>query len=88
MTAIRSFPNAPLAQRSRLPLVAQLSVWADFAWQALQRAGQRRAAWELELLAERRASSDPALAQQLRRSAEESRRAAAYVPHQHQGSRS
>jgi hypothetical protein len=80
MTAIRNFPNAPLAQRTRLPLSAYVPAWVIAIWHALHRAGQRRAAWELELLADRRALSDPVLARQLRAAAADCRRAEPVPP--------
>jgi len=75
MTAIRNFPNAPLAQRTRLPLSAYVPSWATAVWHGLHRAGQRRAARELEMLADRHALGDPAMARQLRAAAAECRRA-------------
>lgn len=80
MTAIRNFPNAPLAQRTRLPLGAYVPPWAIAIWQTLSRVGQRRAARELELLADRRALGDPVLARQLRAAAAVCRRAAKVPP--------
>lgn len=80
MTAIRNFPNAPLAQRTRLPLRAYVPSWAIAIWRGLYRAGQRRAAWELDALADRRALGDPVLARQLRAAAAECRRAANNPP--------
>lgn len=79
MTAIRSFPDAPLARQGTSRLGAQLRSWAAGAWQALHRVGQLRAAWELEALAGRRDLSDPALARQLRAAARECRRAAEHA---------
>ena len=76
MTAIRSFPNAPLAQRTRPPLSAYVPGFAVKTWQALHRYGQLRAAWELEVLADRRALGDPVLARQLRAAAAECRQGA------------
>ena len=75
MTAIRSFPNAPLAQRTRLPLSVHATRWAVALWHGLHRAGQRRAVRELELLADRFALSDPVLARRLRAAAADCRRA-------------
>jgi hypothetical protein len=80
MTAIRSFPNAPQAQRTKLPLSAYVPSWAIAIWHALHSAGQRRAAWELDVLADRRALSDPVMARQLRAAAAECRRAANNPP--------
>lgn len=77
MTAIRSFPNAPLAQRRPSLLGARLRGWARGAWDALHRIGQQRAAWQLDMLADRSALRDPVLARQLRAAAAECRRAAA-----------
>ena len=68
MTAIRSFPNAPLA-RQRMSAPARVPDWARALWKALHRAGQRRAAWELDRLAERYALRNPVLARQMRAAA-------------------
>lgn len=86
MTAIRNFPNAPLAQRTRLPLSAYVSAWATALWNGLCRAGQRRAARELDLLADRRALNDPVLARQLRAIAAEYRRAETSLSNPSEGS--
>jgi hypothetical protein len=86
MTAIRNFPNAPLAQRTRLPLSAYVPSWAIAIWHGLYRIGQRRAAWELEVLADRRALSDPVLARRLRAAAAECRRAEKTPPTPCEGS--
>jgi hypothetical protein len=88
MTAIRNFPNAPLAQRTRLPLSAYVPGFAVKAWHALHRYGQLRAARELEVLAERRALGDPVLARQLRAAAAECRQTAKHSPTQVEGSQS
>lgn len=76
MTAIRNFPDAPLAQRTRLPASAYVPAWAWSLWHGLSRLGQRRAGWELERLAERHALGNPVLARQLRAAAAECRRQA------------
>lgn len=76
MTAIRNFPDAPLARRASPPRSLGLQALGRSVWQALHRIGQRRAAWELERLADRRALGDPILARQLRAAANECRRAA------------
>jgi hypothetical protein len=77
MTAIRNFPNAPLARRrASQPLLAPLRDFGQALWLGLQRVGQRRAAHELEQLANHYALHDPVLARQLRAAAEECRRAA------------
>jgi hypothetical protein len=86
MTAIRNFPNAPLAQRTRLPLRVHVPAWAIAIWHGLYRIGQRRAAWELEMLADRNALRDPVLARQLRAAAAECRRAEKVPPTPSQGS--
>lgn len=88
MTAIRNFPNAPLARRTGLPLSAQVPAFALKVWNALHRVGQSRAARELELLADRYALSQPVLARQLRAAAAECRRGAKYSSTQTEGSRS
>jgi len=80
MTAIRNFPNAPLARRAGKPLQAHLEELGHSVWQALQRAGQRRAAWELDHLADRKALTDPVLARLLRAAAEQCRRDAITPP--------
>jgi hypothetical protein len=74
MTATRNFLNAPLPLRTRQPL--RVPGFAIKAWQALQRIGQLRAAWELEVQADHRALANPVLARQLRAAAAECRRAA------------
>jgi hypothetical protein len=76
MTAIRNFPNAPARLQARPMLTWHVPAFAVKLWGALQRYGQRRAAWELELMASRRALGDPVLARQLRAAAAECRRAA------------
>ncbi len=74
MTAIRNFPNAPLAQRrASRPLLAPLQDLGRALWQGLQRVGHLRAAYELDKLASYRALRDPVLARQLRAAAEECR---------------
>jgi hypothetical protein len=80
MTAIRNFPDSPLARRASLPLSAYVPGFALKAWQAMHRYGQLRAARELELLADRRALGEPVLARQLRAAAAECRRGAKTSP--------
>jgi hypothetical protein len=75
MTAIRNFPDSPLARRSARPLQWQAPAFAVALWQSLARYGQRRAARELELMADRRALGNPVLARQLRAAAADCRRA-------------
>jgi hypothetical protein len=88
MTAIRNFPNAPLARRSRLPLSTYVPAFAFKAWQALHRYGQLRAAREMEMLADRRALGDPVLARQLRAAAAECRKSTKSVATRSEGSSS
>ncbi len=76
MTAIRNFPNAPLRQRAVAPFQWRMPAFALRVWRGLERFGQRRAAWELEMLANRHALGNPVLARQLRGAAAECRRAA------------
>lgn len=76
MTALRNFPDAPLRQHAATPWRWQTPAWLLGAWQAMERYGQRRAAFELELLAGHREASDPALARQFRTAAAECRQAA------------
>jgi hypothetical protein len=73
MTAVRNFPNSPL-RRQATPLRWQTPAWLVRAWEALQRAGQLRAARELELYATHRQAYDPEMAAQLRQAAAECRR--------------
>jgi hypothetical protein len=88
MTAIRNFPNAPLARRTSLPLSTYVPAFAAKAWQALYRYGQLRAARELDVLADRRALGDPVLARQLRAAAAECRQGTRPVTVQGEGSSS
>lgn len=76
MTAIRNFPDAPLARRQARPIEWKVPPFAMKVWNALHRFGQLRAARELEVLADRRALGDPVLARQLRAIAAEYRRGA------------
>jgi hypothetical protein len=73
MTALRNFPDAPLARRRARPIEWKVPALAMTVWNALHRYGQLRAAWELEKLADLRAGFDPALARQLRAAAAECR---------------
>jgi hypothetical protein len=88
MTAIRNFPNAPLRQRAVAPFQWRMPAFALRVWHGLEHFGQRRAAWELDLLANRHALGNPVLARQLRRAAAECRRAAAPSQVQNQAERS
>jgi hypothetical protein len=88
MTAIRNFPNAPLARRTSLRLSAHVPAFAVKAWQALHRYGQLRAAREMEMLADRRALGDPVLARQLRAAAADCRLGTNSVPAHGEGSSS
>jgi hypothetical protein len=76
MTALRNFPDAPLARRRVKPIEWKVPALAMKVWNALHRYGQLRAAWELEVLADRRALGDPVLARQLRATAAEFRQGA------------
>jgi hypothetical protein len=80
MTALRNFPNAPLARQTSLPHGAWVPGFALKFWRALYRYGQRRAARELDLLADRRALAAPLQARQLRAAAAECRQQAKYSP--------
>lgn len=77
MTAIRSFPDAPMAHRAgpavplRLRLRLRLRTWGAQLWRTLQRAGQRRAAFELYALAGQHACTAPMLARDLEAAAAE-----------------
>ena len=88
MTAIRNFPNAPLPQRTVVPFQWRMPAFALKVWHGLERFGQRRAAWEFDMLANRQALGNPVLARQLRGAAAECRRAAAPSPSQNQAERS
>lgn len=87
MTAIRNFPNAPLAQHKGWKLDARTPAFAVKAWMALQRYGQWRAARELDLLADRHALGEPGLARQLRVAAAECRQSSRVLPTVTEGSR-
>ncbi|MBX3643066.1 MAG: hypothetical protein KF720_08345 [Rubrivivax sp.] len=77
MTAIRNFPNAPLARRPvGRPWFAPLREFGQVIWQGLHRVGSLHAAVELAKLADYRARRDPVLARQLRAAAEACRRSA------------
>ncbi len=73
MTAIRNFPDAPMARRHARRIQWKVPAFVMAVWNALHRWGQLRAAWELEVLADRRALGDPVLARQLRATAAEYR---------------
>lgn len=73
MTALRNFPDSPLAHRQHPPVAWKVPPFAIKVWDALHRFGQRRAIRELEMLADRHALRDPALARQLRATANEYR---------------
>ena len=88
MTAIRNFPNAPLAQHRGWKLNAHPPAFAVKAWMALQRYGQWRAARELDLLADRHVLGEPVLARQLRKAAAECRQSSRDLPTDIEGSRS
>ena len=77
MTALRNFPDAPLARRRAKPhRVEGAGACHDRSGTRLHRYGQLRAAWELDVLADRRALGDPVLARQLRAAAAECRQGA------------
>jgi hypothetical protein len=88
MTAIRNFPNAPLPRRAAAPFQWRMPAFALRLWHGLERIGQRRAARELHLLANRHALGNPVLARQLRSAAAECRRAAEPSQTQNQAERS
>lgn len=72
MTAIRNFPDAPLARpHAGRPLLAPLQDFGLALWRSLERLGRWRATAELYRLAEYRARRDPVLARQLRAAADE-----------------
>lgn len=76
MTAIRNFPDAPRPLRTMTPFQWRMPAFALSVWHGLERYGQRRAAWQLEVLASRHELGNPALARQLRDAAAACRRAA------------
>lgn len=88
MTAIRNFPNAPQALTPRPAVLWRVPGFALGLWMALHRYGQRRAARELALLANRYAHDRPLLARQLRESAAQCSLAAQPTPHKSQATRS
>ena len=59
MTAIRSFPDAPMAYRDGPSVPQRLRAWGANLWRTLQRTGQRRAAFELYALAGQHACTAP-----------------------------
>ena len=71
MTAIRSFPDAPMAHRAGPAVPLRLRTWGAQLWRTLQRAGQRRAAFELYALAGQHACTAPMLARDLEAAAAE-----------------
>jgi hypothetical protein len=87
MTAIRNFPDAPLARRAGAPSRARVPAWATGLWRALSRAGQLRAAFELDRQADRVALSNPVLARELRAAAADCRRPPQNVAQHQEGSR-
>lgn len=70
MTAIRSFPDAPMPHRAGWAVPPRLRAWGSRLWQTLQRMGQRRAAWELYALAGLHAHTAPTLARDLNAAAD------------------
>jgi hypothetical protein len=80
MTALRNFPDAPLARRPGKPIEWKAPHFAIKVWNVLHRVlhryGQLRAARELDVLADRRALRDPVLARQLRAAAAQCRQSA------------
>jgi hypothetical protein len=78
MTAIKVYRNAPLPAGATAPIRLHVPGWARSVWDALQRAGMRRAARHLELLAQGQAMSNPQRAAMLRETAAECRRSAAH----------
>jgi len=81
MTAIKMHRHAPVPAGATAPVRLHVPGWARSVWNALQRAGMRRAARHLELLADSRAMSNPQRAAMLREAAAECRRAAARPAH-------
>lgn len=75
MTAIRSFPDAPMAYRDGPSVPQRLRAWGANLWRTLQRTGQRRAAFELYALAGQHACTAPTLARELEAAAAECLRA-------------
>jgi hypothetical protein len=69
-----------MARRHVRPVQWKVPAFATKIWNALQRYGELRAAWELDALADRRAFSDPVLARQLRATAAEYRRGLESTP--------
>jgi hypothetical protein len=76
MTALRNFPDAPLARRPGKTIEWKAPHFVVKVWNALHRYGQLRAARELDVLADRRALGDPVLARQLRAAAAQCRQSA------------
>ena len=77
MTAIKVYRHAPAPAGATAPIRLHVPGWARSVWNALQRAGMRRAAKHLELLAQSQVMSNPQRAAMLRETAAECRRSAA-----------
>ena len=77
MTAIKVYRHAPRPAGATAPVRLHVPDWARAVWNGLQRAGMRRAAKHLEMLAYSQATSNPQRAAMLRDTAAECRRAAA-----------
>lgn len=71
MTAIRNFPDAPQRHEAGAPLQQRFRAWTSSQWQALQRIGQKRAAWHLYALAGQHARTSPKLASEFGAAADE-----------------
>jgi hypothetical protein len=78
MTAIKVYRHAPLPAGATSPVPLHVPGWARSIWNALERAGMRRAARHLELLARNYATSNPPRAAMLRETAAECHRLAAH----------
>jgi hypothetical protein len=76
MTALRNFPDAPLARQPGKPIEWKAPHFVIKVWNVLHRYGQLRAARELDVLADRRALGDPVLARQLRAAGAQCRQSA------------
>lgn len=74
MTALKVYRHAPVPTGVTAPLRLHVPGWARSVWKALERAGMRRAARHLDLLARSHAMGNPQRAAMLRDTAAECRR--------------
>jgi len=79
MTAMKVYRHSPVSTGAAAPIRLHIPGWVRAVWNGLQRAGMRRAARHLEMLADSQAMSNPQRAAMLRDTAAECRRSALAV---------